>query len=71
MKNIEAVRSELALVFAGLKDGTLDPKQAVEMNNCAGKVINSLKVELEYHALRKETPDIKFFKTEAKEAQEV
>jgi hypothetical protein len=30
------------------------------MNNSAGKIINSLKVELEYFALRKEKPNIPF-----------
>ena len=63
MKNIDEVRVELSGVFAGLKDGSLDPKRAESMNNCAGKIINSLKVELEYYALTKEVPNIRFFKS--------
>lgn len=60
MKNIQEVRAELAAVFKGLKDGTVDTKVAGELNNCAGKIINTLKVELEFAALRKESPSIPF-----------
>jgi len=62
MKSITELRNELAAVFKGLKDGTLEPKQAVEMNNAAGKIINTVKVQLEYAELRKETPNIPFMK---------
>lgn len=61
MKNIIAVRTELASVFQQLKSGEIKPAQAAELSNCAGKIINSLKVELEYYAARKETPHIEFF----------
>jgi hypothetical protein len=60
MNNITELREELANVFTGLRDGTLDPKQAIEMNNAAGKMINTVKVQLEYAALRNETPSIDF-----------
>lgn len=61
MKNIITLRKELADVFQSLKNGDIKPAQAAELSNCAGKIINSLKVELEYHAARKETPVIEFF----------
>jgi len=61
MKNIKEVRTELSKVFDELKSGQLKSADAKELNNCAGKIINSLKVELEYHSLRKETPKIEFF----------
>lgn len=60
MKNINEVREQLSDVFTELKAGTLTPKEASELNNCAGKIINSAKVELEYYALRKEKPEIRF-----------
>ena len=60
MKNITDIRLELSSVFDGLKCGTISAKDAKELNNSAGKIINSLKVELEYYALRKEKPDIEF-----------
>lgn len=63
MKNITGVRAELSAVYAGLKDGSIDVKTAESMNNCAGKIISSLKVELEYYALRKEEPTVEFFKS--------
>lgn len=60
MKNIVEVRDQLALVFQGLKDGTIPAGTATELNNAAGKIINSLKVELEYYSLREEKPEIDF-----------
>lgn len=63
MKNITELRDELAAVFAGLKNGTLEPKQAVEMNNAAGKIINTVKVQLEYADMRGEAPNIPFMTT--------
>ena len=63
MKNITELRDELAAVFAGLKNGTLEPKQAVEMNTAAGKIINTVKVQLEYADMRGEEPNIPFMNT--------
>jgi hypothetical protein len=60
MKNITELREELAKVFTSLRDGTMDPKQAIEMNNAAGKMINTVKVQLEYAELRGDKPDIGF-----------
>lgn len=60
MDNIKEVRQELCTAFNDLKNGKLEVKTAAEMSNMAGKVINSLKVELEYSALRKEKPQIDF-----------
>lgn len=60
MKNVVELRKELAKVFDGLRKGTISAKDATEMNNCAGKIINTCKVELEYAALRKEKPEIPF-----------
>jgi len=33
------------------------------MANVAGKMINSAKVQIEYYALRKETPEVAFLKS--------
>ena len=60
MKNVVELREELSRVFKGLSNGTVQAKDASEMANLAGKMINSAKVQLEYHALRKDTPSIKF-----------
>jgi hypothetical protein len=66
MKNVVDLREELSKVFTGLKEGTVRPKDASEMANLAGKMINSAKVQLEYHALRKDKPSIKFLHAEEK-----
>lgn len=58
------IRNDLINVFQGLRDGTLDVKDAVEINNTAGKIISSAKVQLAYHALRGECPDIPFLTSE-------
>jgi len=62
MKTIKELRDELGDVFDGLREGTLDVKKAVEMNNAAGKMINTVKVQLEYYHLRQEKPQIDFMK---------
>ena len=60
MKNMDEVREALSAVYQGLKAGTIKPHEACEMNNACGKIINTVKLELEYYALIKETPKIKF-----------
>ena len=62
MTTITELRQELSKVFDDLRAGVIKPGQAAELNNTAGKIINSTKVELEYYALRKESPEIEFFK---------
>lgn len=60
MKDIEELRRDLAGVFNDLRSGTIKPSEAAELNNCAGKMLNSLKVEIEYRSARKEVPSIAF-----------
>jgi hypothetical protein len=60
MKNVDELRIQLSAVFMGLKDGTIKAKDAAELANVAGKMINSAKVQVEYYALRKESPTIPF-----------
>ena len=60
MKNAEELRDELAQTFAQLKAGAIKPSEAAELANLAGKMISSAKVQVEYFALRKESPRIKF-----------
>lgn len=62
MKNIAELRNELAAVFADLKSGKLAPATATEMNNAAGKMIATVKLQLEHAALRKEKPDMAWLK---------
>lgn len=60
MTTIEDIRDSLVEVFEGLRNGTMEPKQAVEINNTAGKIINTAKVQIAYSALRGEQPNIPF-----------
>ncbi len=60
MKNAEELRDNLAQTFAQLKAGTIKPSEAAELANIAGKMIASAKVQVEYFALRKESPRIAF-----------
>lgn len=66
MKTIDDLRTSLSELFEGLKSGAADVKVASEMNNTAGKLINTLKVQLDYAALRKEEPNIPFLNADKK-----
>lgn len=61
MKTAEEMALELQIVFDELKAGSIKHKEAAELTNCVGKMIGLAKVQLEYHALRKEAPKMTFF----------
>ena len=63
MKNAEELRDELAQTFSQLKAGAIKPSEAAELANLAGKMITSAKVQVEYFALRKESPRIAFLES--------
>lgn len=63
MTSITDIRNDLINIFNGLRDGTIEAKDAFEINNTAGKIISSAKVQLAYAALRGERPDIEFLKS--------
>ena len=63
MKNAEELRAELSQTFAQLKAGEIKPNEAAELANLAGKMIGSAKVQVEYYALRKETPRIEWLES--------
>lgn len=54
INNVEDLRANLSDVFDALRDGKIAHKEAKEMSNLAGKMINSAKVQLDYHGLRKD-----------------
>lgn len=60
MKNIVELREKLAGIVNGLGDGSVDVKTACEQNNAAGKIINTVKIQIAYAIVREEKPDIKF-----------
>ena len=63
MKNVDELRGQLADVFAKLRAGEIKPGEAAELANLAGKMISSAKVQVEYYALRKESPRIKWLES--------
>jgi 5-formyltetrahydrofolate cyclo-ligase len=68
MKNVEELRTHLSAVFTDLKAGGITHKDASEMANLAGKMINSAKVQVEYYSIRKETPVIAFLESTAQDS---
>ena len=51
MQNITELRESLADNYTKMKEGGMDISTGKELSNAAGKIINSLKVELEYNQL--------------------
>lgn len=62
MKTIKELREQVIETFNNLKNGGIDLKIGAELNNCAGKIINTVRTQLEYAKLRKEKPQIDFLK---------
>lgn len=60
MKNSLELREELIGVFRAVKNKQIATGVAKEMTNAAGKIIGTVKLELEYAGLRKERPNIPF-----------
>jgi len=52
MKNIRDLRNSLLSNYDAIENNEMSLKKAKEMSNCAGKVIQSLKVEVEYRKLK-------------------
>jgi hypothetical protein len=51
MQNITELRDSLADNYTRMKEREMDLATGKELSNAAGKIINSLKVELEYNQL--------------------
>ena len=51
------------MTFERLKAGEIKPGEAAELANLAGKMIGSAKVQVEYYALRKESPRIEWLES--------
>lgn len=60
MKNIKELRNSLADNYEKMKSDEMEIKLGKELANTAGKIINSLKVELEYNSLTGQKKKISF-----------
>jgi len=68
--NITALRNDLAKLYGEVtkkKSCGKEPELARinTATNVAGKMISTLRTQMEYHAMRKEKPNIKFLNSEA------
>lgn len=59
-ENIEELRDQLLEAYEWVKSDPRRGNQVKEMTNAAGKVIGTLKMQLEYAMLRQEKPCIGF-----------
>lgn len=60
--NIVDLRNELCEAMLWVKDDPRRVTQVKEMSNASGKIMNSVRVQLEYSAARKEKPQIAFLR---------
>lgn len=54
------LRSALCETIAAVRDKSMPPDAADAISNASGKIIASLRVELEYRRVRGEIPDVPF-----------
>lgn len=54
------LRDKLSILMDEIKDEVVSTHIASEITNAAGKILGTLKVELEYAALKKKEPNITF-----------
>lgn len=67
IKNLTQLRDSLLVFYGDIRSGVIDRATAQEMTNAIGKLNSAGKLELEYFAMRKETPDIAFYRLPAEE----
>lgn len=60
--NIKDLRESLSDNYEKIKNDEMDLKVAKELANTAGKIINSLKIELDYNSKLKLKKEIEFLK---------
>ena len=60
MQNIKELRDSLTENYELLKNQKMSIKLAKELANTSGKVLTSLRVELEYDKMTDTTPNIEF-----------
>jgi len=63
MQNIKELRDSLAENYEQMKERKMSLKLGKELANTAGKLLGTLKVELEYNKLTDTKPDIDFLKS--------
>lgn len=62
MQNVTELRASLSDNYTRMKAGKMSLNVGKELANTAGKIINSLKVELEYNSMMEIKNEIEFLK---------
>lgn len=60
LKNMNELRDDLLNHYNALASGSLKPKDAKEISNLTGKIINTCKIQLDYNSLMKRDQQIDF-----------
>lgn len=63
IKNIKDLTDSLVQNYEGLKNGTVNEKDAKNLNNVAGKIISASKLNLEYNKTMKNKRKVLFLET--------
>lgn len=58
--NIESLRNILIETVSGLRAGHTPPSTAEAISNASGKIISTIRVQLEYARMRNEVPKLSF-----------
>lgn len=66
MQNIEELRKSLADNYTKMKANKMNLNLGKELANTAGKIINSVKVQLEYNQMMENKAEIDFLKVPSK-----
>lgn len=67
IKTIDELREFLAIEMERLKNGDTTPANANASANLSGKILSSVKMELEYNRMIGATPIISFLDSESKQ----
>jgi len=60
IKNISDLTNELSQAIDEIKNGNKTLDEGNTLANIAGKIINGVRVQIDYAKARKETPDVAF-----------
>ena len=63
--NIESLRNILIETVSSLRSGQTPPATAEAISNASGKIIASIRVQLEYARMRNEVPKLAFMENAA------
>ena len=58
--NTSELRAVLCEIIAAVREKTITPDAAEAISNASGKIVASLRVELEYRRMRGEVPKMQF-----------